>query len=72
VANRTVLLTKRVKTDQGMRYLPAVLGADDRPRKDTVWQTLDPETIELLGKDPNKHFSTCHGLSIGQEEMCNW
>jgi integrase/recombinase XerD len=39
MANTTVSVTKRVKTDQGMRYLPVVLGADGRPRKDGVWQT---------------------------------
>ena len=60
MANTTVSLTKRVKTDQGMRYLPVVLGADGRPRKDVVWETLDAESYELLGKDPSKPVAMRH------------
>ena len=43
-----------------MRYLPVVLGADGRPRKDVVWQTLDAESYELLGKDPSKPVAMRH------------
>jgi integrase/recombinase XerD len=43
MANTTVSLTKRVKTEQGLRYCPVVLGADGRPRKDGVWETADNE-----------------------------
>ena len=54
MANTTVSLTKRVKTDQGMRYLPVVLGADGRPRKDGVWETNVDED------NPDKPVATRH------------
>ena len=36
MANTTVSVTKRVQTEQGLRYCPVVLGVDGRPRKDGV------------------------------------